>query len=114
MHEVSIVQSVLDIAIENCEGEGYKKIDSISLKIGKASGVMLDALYFAFDTVKLGTLAEKASLIIDEVPVGGCCNSCNSDFTVEEKFIFKCPECGADDFRVTSGRELEIIELEVS
>lgn len=115
MHEASIILNVLDIAFENCQKEGYEKIDSITLKIGKASGVMLDALYFAFDSAKHETPAFDASLEIIEIPVGGQCGKCDSDFTVEEKFVFNCPLCGSpDSFKVTSGRELDIVELEVS
>ena len=44
MHEASIAQSVLDIAGENCKKAGYSRIDSIRLRIGRASGVMTEAL----------------------------------------------------------------------
>jgi hydrogenase nickel incorporation protein HypA/HybF len=115
MHEASIILNVLDIAFENCQKEGYDTVDSITLKVGKASGVMLDALYFAFESAKYDTLASAAVLEIIEVPVGGRCDACESDFTVEEKFVFACPLCGStDNFTVTSGRELDIVELEVS
>ncbi len=115
MHEASIILNVLDIAFENCKKEGYEKIDSVTLKIGKASGVMPDALYFAFESAKHDTPASDASLEIIEIPVGGQCGKCCSDFTVEEKFVFNCPLCGSSDsFKITSGRELDIVELEVS
>ncbi len=65
MHEVSIAQSLLKIAVDNCKKEGYKGIEIIKVKIGRASGIMPDALSFAFDAVKIGTIAEKATLNID-------------------------------------------------
>jgi hydrogenase nickel incorporation protein HypA/HybF len=114
MHEVSIAQGMLDIAIDNCTKQGYKSIESIKVKIGKAAGVVADSLYFAFDALKPGTIAEKAVLTIEEIPVGGFCNSCNSSFTVEEAFVIACPKCGGEDFRVETGRELNIDEMEVS
>lgn len=114
MHEVSIILNVLDIAQQNCKKEGYSTIDSITIKIGKASGVMPDALYFAFDAVKAETNASHAILEVISIPVGGNCRSCRKDFTVDEKYIFACPLCGSDDFKVTTGRELDVVELEVS
>jgi len=114
MHEASIILSVLEIALEKMGKEGYRKIDSITLRIGKASGVMLDALHFAFEAARDGTPAAEASLEIIEVPVGGACNDCKGEFSVEEKFVFSCPLCGSEKFRITSGRELDIVELEVS
>jgi len=113
MHEVGIAQSLLDIAIEHCSRQGYERIESIKVKIGKASGVMPDSLLFAFETMKIGTIAEKASLIIDEIPVSGFCNSCKSNFTVEDAYVISCPNCGNVSFQVETGRELNVAEMEV-
>jgi hydrogenase nickel incorporation protein HypA/HybF len=113
MHEVSIVQGMLDIAIDSCIKQGYKGIESIRIKIGKASGVVPDSLHFAFEALKTGTIAEKAVLTIEEIPVGGFCESCNSNFTVEEAYVIACPLCGKTTFRVETGRELNIDEIEV-
>jgi hydrogenase nickel incorporation protein HypA/HybF len=113
MHEVSIALSLLDIAKRYCEEEGYKGIKSIGVKIGSASGIMSEALLFAFDAVKIGTIAEKAHLIIDKIPVSGFCNTCNNNFTVEETYVLCCPRCGGTSFRLETGRELDLSEMEV-
>jgi hydrogenase nickel incorporation protein HypA/HybF len=113
MHEVSIALSLLDIATEYCKREGYSGIESIKIRVGRASGVMPEALLFAFDAVKIGTIAEKANLMIDEIPVSGFCNSCNSEFSVQEAYILSCPRCGDTLFRLETGRELDIQEMEV-
>jgi len=113
MHEVSIAQGLLDIAIEHCTRQGYEGIESIKVKIGKASGVMPDSLLFAFEAMKIGTIAEKASLTIDEIPVSGFCNSCNSNFTVEDAYVISCPNCGNMSLRIETGRELNVDEMEV-
>ncbi|OHE54744.1 MAG: hypothetical protein A2Z47_07080 [Thermodesulfovibrio sp. RBG_19FT_COMBO_42_12] len=113
MHEVSIALSLLDIAKRYCEEKGYKGVESIGVKIGKASGVMSEALLFAFDAVKIGTIAEKAHLIIDEILVSGFCNTCNNNFTVEEIYALCCPKCGGISFRLETGRELDLFEMEV-
>jgi hydrogenase nickel incorporation protein HypA/HybF len=113
MHEVSIAQGMLDLAIDSCQKQGYEGIESIRVKIGKASGVVPDSLLFAFEALKPGTIAEKAVLTIVEVPVSGFCDTCNKDFTVDEKYVISCPLCGGKSFRVETGRELNIDELEV-
>lgn len=114
MHEASIAVSVLEIASEKCKSKGYNKIDLIRLRIGRASGIMTDALLFALNAIKVDTIAEQARVIIDEVPVGGSCNVCKKDFNSPEIFVFSCPECGSKSFRITKGRELEIVDMEVS
>lgn len=113
MHEAAIAQSLLDIAAETCIKQGYKGIESIKVKIGKASGIMPEALLFAFDVMKIGTPAEKASLTIEKIPLSGFCMNCDSDFTVDEAYVLACPMCGGTSFQIKTGRELDIYEIEV-
>jgi len=113
MHEVSIAQSLLQIAVDSCKKEGYKGIEIIKVKVGKASGIMPDALSFAFDAVKIGSIAEKATLTIDEIPVSGFCEGCKSSFTVEEAYVLSCPLCGNVSIRVETGHELHVYEMDV-
>lgn len=113
MHEVSIAQSLLEIAVENCKNTGSKRIEAIKVKVGRASGIMPDALLFAFDAVKIGTIADKAILNIEEVPVSGFCESCKKNFTVDEAFVVSCPLCGNIALRIDTGHELHIEEMDV-
>jgi hydrogenase nickel incorporation protein HypA/HybF len=114
MHEASIAASLLEIVSGQCRRSGYSRIESIHLKIGRASGIMTDALVFAFEALKEGSLAKEAVLEIEEVPVSGQCSDCNNAFTTEQEYIFNCPRCGGNSFRMTGGRELDIVDMEVS
>ena len=114
MHEVSIAQGLLDIAINSCTKQGYGRIDSIKVKVGKASGIVPDSLLFAFEALKSGTMADKAVLTIEEIPVSGFCKKCDKKFTVEEAYVISCPVCGGTSFDVETGRELNIDEMEVT
>ena len=69
MHEVSIMQNTLDIAISQAQQQGATKIDSLTLKIGKLSGVIPEALEFAFEVLIRDTIAEDAQLEIKTIPV---------------------------------------------
>jgi len=104
---------MLDIVEKICGEEDMSRVDVVRVKVGSASGVMTQSLLFAFDCVKKGTCASGASLDVVEVPVGGHCNGCGMDFSVKEKYIFECPLCEGKDFKVTTGHELEIVEMEV-
>jgi hydrogenase nickel incorporation protein HypA/HybF len=114
MHEVSIATNLIEIVSEQCRKEGYGKIESIHLKIGRASGIMTDALLFAFDAIKTDSLAWDAVLTIDEVAVSGRCGDCGGTFAVEEEYVLRCPLCGGVSFQVLGGRELDIVDMEVS
>jgi|Deesub1362A_J573_1020465.scaffolds.fasta_scaffold00027_153 hydrogenase nickel incorporation protein HypA/HybF len=114
MHETSIALNILSIAEEYCRKAGFNRIKSIGVRVGSASSVLPEALSLAFDVIKIGTIAGEASLVIDEVPLGGTCRDCNSDFTVGESYVLACPNCGSADFSINSGRELDITEIEVA
>ncbi|HWR90164.1 MAG TPA: hydrogenase maturation nickel metallochaperone HypA [Dissulfurispiraceae bacterium] len=113
MHEVSIAQSLLDTAVRECRERGFQRIESITVRIGRASGVLPEALLFAFDALKEQTLARGAALLIDEVPLTGACRACGGRFTVEEKYILQCPLCEGTSYDILTGRELDIVEMEV-
>jgi hydrogenase nickel incorporation protein HypA/HybF len=112
VHELSIAMSILDIVRDACAEEGCSRVEKVRVRIGKASGIMADSLLFSFDCARSGAAAG-ATLEIEEVPVGGHCRDCASDFTVEEKYVLECPLCGGPAFTIDSGHELEVVDLEV-
>jgi hydrogenase nickel incorporation protein HypA/HybF len=113
MHEYSVVESLISIAVKECKKNGFNRIQNIKILVGKASGVMPEALLFAFDALKQETIAEEASLLIEDIPISGYCENCKGSFTTEDAFIFSCPSCQASSLRITAGRELDINEIEV-
>jgi len=112
VHELSIALSVLDIVRTAAAESGLASVTIVRLRIGRASGVQSDSLRFAFDCSKAGTPAAGAALEIEEVPVGGHCNTCNKDFTHSEPYVLACPLCGGTSFRITTGDELHVLDLE--
>ncbi len=115
MHETALALSVLDIVVERCREAGGRTVDAVRVRIGKAAGVMPEALIFAFDAAKADTVAEHAQLVIEPVPVGGVCNACGKEFSVDDvQFVFACPLCGSTSFEIKSGREMEIVDMEIN
>ena len=112
MHELSIALSVLDIVRGAAADAGLSRVDTVRLRVGRATGVLPDALRFAFDCSKAGTPAAAATLDIEEVPIGGRCDACNRDFTSTEPYVLACPLCGGTAFRITAGDELHVLDLE--
>ncbi len=115
MHETALALSILDIVVEKCSEAGGRTVESVRVRIGKAAGVLPDALQFAFDAAKATTVAERAQLVIEPVPVGGVCNDCKKEFTAgDAQFVFACPLCGSKSFEIRTGREMEIMDMEIS
>lgn len=114
MHEASLALSILDTVTRKCSEGGYQIVESIHLRIGRASGVLPEALLFAFNVLKADSIACSSKLIIEHVPVGGTCNCCGETFHTDEYYVIKCPWCGAAELSVTNGFEMDIVEMEVS
>jgi len=113
MHEVSIVTNALEIALEQMHRQGASRIHSVTLRIGELSGVVPEALTFAFKAVTAGTPAETARLVVEAVPVRCYCSRCGGEFHPAD-MIFRCPSCGQISGDIRCGRELELTSLEVS
>lgn len=116
MHEASIAVSLLEMVCTQCRQEGYGKILQIQVKIGRASGILSDALSFAFDCAKEGTEAENAVLCIETVPLSGTCQSCQKTIQADpgERFLFQCSFCGSKKFSITGGTELQVVDIDVA
>jgi len=112
MHELSIAQSLLGIVEEESAPFKDAKVVSVKLRIGKLSGVVPEALKFAFEIITKGGVAEGASLDIEEVPITIKCHQCQKLFIAEDPFMI-CPHCDGWDVEMISGKELEIRELEI-
>lgn len=113
MHELSIMEQTLAIALENAHAQGANKIHQFKMKIGAMSGVVPEALKFAFDVVTSGTIAQNARLEIETVPVSCYCPDCDLEFQPADLF-YACPQCNKLSSQILSGREIELTSLEVS
>jgi hydrogenase nickel incorporation protein HypA/HybF len=113
MHEVSIMAQTLEIALENAYAQDAHKIHRLKMRIGEMSGVVPEALNFAFDVVTEGTIAQGANLEIEIVPVICYCPHCQIEFQPPDLF-YECPQCDQLSNKIIAGREIELTSLEVS
>lgn len=111
MHEVSIVEGLVDILKETAQQHGLTKITGVKLRIGAMRQIVPEALRFAFEIVGKGTVAEGATVTITDVATRARCSACSSEFLVEDS-CFVCLSCGSGQVTVTEGKELYIDSLE--
>ena len=104
----------MNLVEQKCREEGYQSVESVRVRVGRASGILPEAFTFAFDAAKKDTIAQESQFIIDLVPLGGACNECGSHFEMEEAYILACPICASRSFKINHGYELEIVEIEVN
>jgi hydrogenase nickel incorporation protein HypA/HybF len=112
VHELSIAHNLVELAVEAAEDMGMKRVEALYLRVGALSGVVKEALEFAFDVVVQGTPLEGARLVIEDVPVKVLCPTCEEARILPEPFPLRCPVCGTKTGQVLEGRELELYALE--
>ncbi|MCP4673275.1 MAG: hydrogenase maturation nickel metallochaperone HypA [Desulfobacula sp.] len=114
MHEMGIAQQLVQIALDSIPGDiENPEVERVNLKIGKLAAVVESSLTFCFEIITKDTALEKAILNIDFIPVTVHCKSCNQTREVEDP-VFQCPFCENGDIELLTGREIEIISIELA
>ena len=111
MHEMGIMQGILDAAVEAAEGAGRPRISDIYLTIGELTEIQVFALDFAFEALAPGTIAEGAALHVTTLSPRSRCSDCGDEFE-HDRFTMLCPVCGSFDSVLLQGRELQIDQIE--
>jgi hydrogenase nickel incorporation protein HypA/HybF len=113
MHELSLMAETLAIAVETSLNNGATRIHSITLQVGELSGIVPEALSWAFDACIEGTIAAEATLKIEYLPVHCYCPECGTDF-IPTDWIYMCPYCSTVSSQIQQGRELFLSAIEIS
>jgi hydrogenase nickel incorporation protein HypA/HybF len=112
MHEFSIATSLLEIITHEALPYPGARVKKVTLRIGALSGVLPHALRFSFEILSEGTVAEGATLVIEEIPLTLSCKNCGRTSSPEDPFLI-CPFCESTEVALTGGRELEILNMEI-
>lgn len=107
------MEEAVQLAVQTAKAAGGGQILKLRLRIGTLSGVVPEAMQFAFDVVCRDTIAAGATLEIDSVPAICWCELCQREFPQAE-FLSECPTCHNLSGELRRGRELEIAAVEIS
>ena len=108
MHELSIAEELLALIYENAEKAGIKKVSEVNLRVGEFSGVLPDALQFAFEMLSQKKITEGARLNIETVSPRFICQGCHH--TVGRDSC-KCPHCDSDEIVAEGGHDFQIVSF---
>ncbi len=112
MHEMSLAEGILDLIDDAARREGFGKVRTVFLEIGRLSSVEPEAMAFCFDAVMRDSIADGARLEIIAVPGTGLCLDCGRETGLEAVYD-PCEHCGAAPVKVTGGTEMRVRELDV-
>lgn len=106
MHEIGLIQAVMDEISRAAEANNIERVTRVRLVVGRLNGALPEVLEFAFSILAPETMFEGARLEIESVPVTLNCPQCGAESAGDELAYF-CPECGGRA-EIVSGRELHI------
>jgi hydrogenase nickel incorporation protein HypA/HybF len=112
MHEMGITQGILTASVEAAEKAHATCINEIRITVGDMTDVVEDALQFAFEVLREGTMAEGATLAVMHVAPKSRCTQCDTEFS-HDRWNLLCPSCGTFLCEVVEGRELRIDSIDI-
>lgn len=112
MHELGILNEVLDTALKVANQHDGSKVTKITLKIGLMSGIVPRFVQSYFDVLSKDTIAKDAKLIIEMDPaVFICCECGKKTIYTEQPPHFECGSCGSRALRLISGYRFQIVNV---
>lgn len=112
MHELSIAAAIAEMAGEEAARRGVR-VHAVHLKLGPLSGVVKEALLFAYDVAVQGTALEGSHLVVEDAPVVAFCRECGMNQPIASMQSLCCPQCRAPTPDIVEGTELLVTALEV-
>ena len=112
MHELSVTESILEIASRHASQANAARVTDIHLVIGNLSSIVDDSVQFYWDLISQGTLCQGAVLHFQRVPARIQCQNCQHEFSLDRE-LSPCPNCGSMGLRVIAGEEFFVDSIEI-
>ena len=112
MHELSIVEALLDQVRQEARAYPALRVHAVRLRIGALRQIVPETLKFCFAAAVQGTELASCSLELEQLPAVARCLKCNLTFPVEDNW-FQCPHCSEPGSEMLTGNELELTSLDL-
>ncbi len=108
MHELSLMQRILDASLDEAKKAGDKRIKRIYARV-RESGHPMDAqsLQELLKTIAKGTAAEEAEMEIGLVPPQLRCRECGNTFSSQGSTLL-CPHCRSGRLEEVDAEEIDL------
>ncbi|MEA3374860.1 MAG: hydrogenase maturation nickel metallochaperone HypA [Chloroflexota bacterium] len=112
MHELSVTESLLEIALRHAEQAGAERIVRLNIVIGELSSIVDESVQFYWDIVSKDTIAEGAELRFARVNGTLRCLACGHTFPLSHR-DFICPKCGEGRVTAVGGDDFRLDSIEI-
>jgi hydrogenase nickel incorporation protein HypA/HybF len=112
MHELSVTESILTLALENAKKADAVQVTAINLVIGQLSSLVDDSIQFYWDTISEGTICQGAKLNFERIPASLKCQDCETVYEIPKQ-LTPCPNCGSYHAIIVHGEEFYLDSIEI-
>jgi len=112
LHELSITQNLLDLALRHARQAEATRITRLHLLIGDLSSVVDDSVAFYWDIISKDTLAEGSQLVFKRVTARMRCRDCGQEYEIEPGTL-ACAHCGGAHVIPIAGTEFQLESIEI-
>ena len=112
MHEMSLCRNLLDQALILARENNARSIKSIKVTMGPLCAVDAHHLQETFSFASSGTMADKARLIINKIPMTIRCLDCRAESQVLPDRMM-CRYCGSQHTQLINGDEVMLHDIEI-
>lgn len=104
--------NVREIVEDAARSNGSTKVNEVNIVVGNFSSVVADALEFAMEVAKKGSVFEDAKINIRTEIAIVSCSECGKETEIED-YIFRCGNCGSGAVRVISGDRMYVESIDI-
>jgi hydrogenase nickel incorporation protein HypA/HybF len=112
MHELSVTESILEIALRHARQAGAARISALHLTIGDLASIVDESVQFYWDIISQDTIASGAQLIFERIPAQMSCQSCGLEFEPEREQL-SCPRCHGYQLKLLRGDEFTLSAMDI-
>lgn len=111
MHELSVTESILEIALRNGREAGAARVSDIYLVIGELSTIVDESVQLYWDIISENTAAAGSILHFRRIPGRLGCRDCGHTYSPREDL--PCPVCGSLQIDILAGEEFYVDSIAI-
>ena len=112
MHELPVVESIIEIATRHASKVNASRITELYLVIGQLSSIIDNSVQFYWDIIAKDTIASGAKLHFRRIPAEMLCLDCNKTYSPSNKDL-ACPFCSSIEVKIVAGEEFFVEAINV-
>ncbi len=114
LHELPIMENILELALEYGEQAEAEKITKINIVAGAFTEIVPRYAQIYFDMIAQNTKAAEAQIHISRLPAIIKCKICGTETEISVQNLLKtCSNCQSKQIELISGQQLMIDSIEI-